>query len=120
MKAWIGKTLVVIGVAHSIVGLITFHPVLVSMLREGLVNTMALGQDPEREAAFWYFYSGFALMIVGGLVDRIERSEARLPRFLGWTFAVLTVLGLVVIPVSGFWLLIVPTVAMLRRGSRKK
>ena len=116
MKAWIGKTLVGIGVAHSMVGLVWFRPVLGILFDEGLFNTITLVQSPERESAFWFLFAGFALMIIGGLVNRIERLNGYLPPFLGWSFAVLTILGAMIMPVSGFWLLILPTIGMIRHS----
>jgi hypothetical protein len=119
MKTWIGKTLIGIGVVHSIGGFLFFRPILSVLLNEGLFNTITVGGDLGREAAFWFLFGGFALMLIGGLVDRLERFGEHLPAFLGWSFAVLTILGVIVMPASGFWLLIPPTAGMIRRSRRK-
>ncbi len=116
MKAWIGKALIVIGVVHSIGGFLFFRPTLSVFLTERLFNTITVGGEPVREAAFWFFFGGFALMIIGGLVDRLERLGERLPAFLGWSFAALIILGIIMMPASGFWLLILPAVAMIRHS----
>ena len=115
MKAWIGKTLIGIGIGHTIGGFWWFHPILSALFGEGLFNTISINVNPERETAFWFLFAGFALMIVGGLVDRLERLDETLPSFLGWGFAALTTVGAIIMPVSGFWLLIIPTIAMIRR-----
>ena len=115
MKAWIGKTLVGIGIGHTIGAFAWFHPILNTLLNEGLFNTITIDGNPERESTFWFFFAGFALMIVGGLVDRLEHLSENLPSFLGWGFAALTIVGAIIMPVSGFWLLIVPTIGMIRR-----
>jgi hypothetical protein len=115
MKAWIGKTLIGIGIAHSIGGFAWFHPILNTLFGEGLFNTIAVNGNLEREAAFWFLFAGFALMLIGGLVNRLERLGENLPPFLGWGFAALTTVGAIIMPVSGFWLLIIPTIAMIRR-----
>ena len=120
MKAWIGKTLIGIGVVHSIGGLLFFRPTLSILLNEGLFNTITVGGDLAREAAFWFLFGGFTLMIIGGLVNRLEYLGEHLPAFLGWSFAVLTILGVIIMPASGFWLLVLPTIAMIRRSSRNK
>lgn len=120
MKAWIGKSLVAIGIAHTIVGILLFRSVLAVLVKEGLINTIPLNAPPEREAAFWFLFSGFELLIIGSLVNRIECNKESLPSFLGWTLAVLTILGLIIMPASGSWLLIVPTVAMIHRGISHK
>ncbi len=92
MKAWIGKTLIGIGVVHSVGGFMFFRPTLGVLLNEGLFNTITVGGDPAREAAFWFLFGGFMLMIIGGLVDRLEHLGEPLPIFLGWSFAALTLL----------------------------
>jgi len=118
MKVWIGKTLVGIGIVHSIGGFMFFRPTLGVFLSERLFKTITVGGDPVREAAFWFFFGGFTLMIIGGLVDRLERLGERLPAFLGGSFVALTVLGIIMMPASGFWLLILPTVGMVHRNIR--
>ncbi len=115
MKAWIGKALIGIGVAHSIGGFAWFWPILGVLVDEGLFNTIVVNGNPEREAAFWFLFAGFALMFIGSLVDRLERLDEGIPLFVGWGFAVLTVLGAMIMPASGFWLLIIPTIGMIRR-----
>ncbi|MCP4539668.1 MAG: molecular chaperone GroEL [Chloroflexi bacterium] len=115
MKAWIGKALIGIGVVHSIGGFLFFGPILSALFNEGLFNTITVSGDIGREAAFWFLFGGFMVMIIGGLVDRLERLGEHLPAFLGWSFAALTILGAIIMPASGFWLLIIPTIGMIRR-----
>ena len=119
MKAWIGKTLVGIGLLHTVFGVVRFgfrQAVLGDMLREGLFNTIRSSvDDPLRAAAFWFFVVGFALMLIGSVIDRLERLGQPLPRSTAWGFACLTVVCLVVIPRSGFWFIIPPAVGMLYR-----
>jgi hypothetical protein len=118
MKAWIGKALFAVGVVHSIAGFLLFHPILGVLFNEGLLNTVAVYGDPERGSVFWFLFAGFALMIIGGLVDRLERLDGYVPALVSWGFTVLTLTGIVLMPVSGFWLLILPASAMLRRSYR--
>jgi hypothetical protein len=116
MKAWIGKSVFIIGILHSIFGLVVFRGILGGLLREGLLNTVDM--QPDRNAAFWFLFGGFALLIIGGLIDWAEKKKLALPSFLRWGFAVLTVVGCVIMPKSGFWLLIVPTVGLFLRGDK--
>ena len=110
MKVWIGKSVLLIGIAHSVFGFIVFRGILAELAGELLLNTVD-GQ-PDREAAFWFLFSGFALLIIGGLINWIEHKQAALPLFLKWSFLGITFLGCFIMPKSGFWLLIVPTVGM--------
>lgn len=114
--AWIGKWLFAVGVIHLSFGLAFMHEILTLLWSEGLWNTVN-GQPP-REAVFWFLCTGAVLLIVGVLVNQFEREGFGIPRFVTWTFAGLVVVGIVVMPISGIWLLIPPAVGMLLR-SRK-
>ncbi|MGD9367226.1 MAG: DUF6463 family protein [Desulfobacteraceae bacterium] len=110
MKVWIGKSVLVIGIVHSVYGFIVFRGILAELCRELLLNTVD-GQ-PNREAAFWFLFSGFALLIIGGLIHWVEQRRLAMPLFLKWSFLAITLLGCFIMPKSGFWLLLVPTVGM--------
>jgi hypothetical protein len=116
MKAWIGKSVLVIGILHSIFGFVVFRGILGDLVGEGLFNTVDI--QPDRNAAFWFLFGGFALLIIGGLIDWAEKKKLALPSFLKWSFAVLTVVGCVIMPKSGFWMLIIPTVGLFLRRSK--
>ena len=115
MKSWVGRSILVIGMLHTLVGVVAFHEVLFSILREGLFNTIPLNQQPERETAFWFLFTGLSLLIIGGLVVWIERNNMDTPAFLSWSFLSITTVGAIIMPVSGFWLLFIPTIGLFRR-----
>ncbi len=115
MKSWVGRSILVIGMLHTLVGVVAFHEALFSILREGLFNTIPLNQQPEREAAFWFLFAGFVLLIIRGLVVWIEHNTMDTPAFLSWSFLSITAVGAFIMPVSGFWLLLIPTIGLFRR-----
>ncbi len=115
MKSWVGRSILVIGMLHTLVGVIVFHETLFSILREGLFNTIPLNRQPERGAAFWFLFTGFSLLIIGGLVVWIERNRMDTPAFLSWSFLSITAVGVFMMPVSGFWLLLMPTIGLFQR-----
>ena len=112
--AWIGRWLVAVGVIHLSFGLVFMHDTLALLWSEGLWNTV--NGQPVREAVFWFLCTGIVLLVVGVLVNQAERSGVAIPRFVTWTFVGLVVVGVVVMPISGIWLLIPPVVGMLIRG----
>ena len=120
MRRWVGKTLVLIGILHSLFGLVFMGPVLKELASDGLVNTV--NGQPEREAVFWFLYTGFALILLGAVVDWIEARHAVVPLFLAWALLASTLVALVVMPASGFWLLLVPVAGMFthRKSSQAK
>ena len=113
MNAWIGKSLFAVGVIHLLFGFVFMRSILVVLWSEGLFNTVN-GQPP-REMVFWFLVTGLLLLIVGGLVDRLETSGLGIPKFLPWLFLVLVIVGIIVMPISGIWLLVPPVVGMFRR-----
>ena len=118
MKVWIGKSLIVIGTIHNIVGVMIGWEIFGQMISEGLFNTVVMQND--RHAAFWFLFAGFALMLIGALVDWCEKTVGKLPGFLGWSFLALAVSGAFIMPESGFWLVFVPTIALLIRNKKAK
>ncbi|MBW2075790.1 MAG: hypothetical protein JRI58_13785 [Deltaproteobacteria bacterium] len=114
MKAWIGKSIVAIGILHSIVGFVVFYDILSLLISERLFNTVTLNRQPDREAAFWFLFTGFAILIIGALVDWIERKNVGIPAFLSWSFLAVTAMGALIMPMSGFWLLLIPTAGLFR------
>lgn len=118
MKAWIGKWLIGVGVVHVLFGIVFMHSVLNVLWQEGLFNT--INGQPPREMVFWFLVTGFLTVIIGGLVDRFEKSGLGLPRFLAWSFLALVVVGIVIMPISGIWLLVPPTISLLVRLRSRK
>jgi len=113
MMAWIGKWLFAVGVIHLSFGIIFMHSTLAVLWSEGLWNTV--NGQPIREAVFWFLYTGIMLLVVGVLVNQAEGESLAISRFVIWSFAALTFIGVVVMPISGIWLLIPPVVGMLNR-----
>ena len=111
--AWIGKWLFAVGVIHSLFGIFFMHTTLAVLWSEGLVNTVN-GQPP-REAVFWFLCTGILLLVVGVLINLVERERRAIPRFVVWSFVALTIVGVVVMPISGIWLLIPPAAGMVVR-----
>lgn len=115
MTRWIGRSFIIIGILHSVVGFIAYREILIQILGEHLVNTISVSSEPDREAAFWFLITGFALMIVGALVDWIERRNIGMPAFLLWSFISITAIGVLIMPISGFWLFLIPIWGLFSR-----
>jgi hypothetical protein len=117
-----GKLLVSIGVVHTLFG-ITFgagvagplagRNLFAEVVAGGVVGT--IDSDPWRGLVFWFLFFGFMAMLLGQLMHRMERAGHELPRELGWLLGALTVVGIVLMPASGFWLVLPVALRMLRR-----
>lgn len=119
MKNWIGKAIAFIGVIHTTLGLVIFRKILQDLFSEGLFNTVNGQMD--REFFYWFTMFGVVLIIFGALVNWIEQTTGELPNWLGWTCFIFTVVLLIIMPISGAWLLLIPAIgAIIRRRRQSK
>ena len=103
-QRWIGRWLVVVGALHTLLGLIVFAAPLRELIGAGWLNVLG-SRDPMRSLAFWFLFGGVFICLVGYLIDWIERLPgAVLPRPVGWTLLITATVGVMLAPVSGFWL----------------
>jgi|CXWL01.1.fsa_nt_gi hypothetical protein len=115
-KRWIGRWIIAVSVLHTLFGLMAFTPVLRAMLSDGFWNSV--GADAMRGAVAWFLLTGGFMLICGLAVDACERSEGACAlRPSGWGLLVVTLITIVLMPVSGAWLLLPPAIAMVWRGS---
>ncbi|MGQ0542908.1 MAG: DUF6463 family protein [Blastocatellia bacterium] len=116
MRSWIGKSVIFIGIVHSVFGFVVFRSTLADLVNEGLVNTV--NGQPEREFAFWFLFFGFMAIIAGSLIDWCEKTFGALPGFLGWSLLTLTAALVILMPISGGWFLFIPAVGAILRFHR--
>lgn len=113
-KKWIGISIILIGILHLSVGLIFIGHIGLQLLQEGLFNTV--NGEPMREAFFWFMFGGLTMIIIGKLVGWYEEQEIDIPHFVGWSLLSLSLLVVIVMPISGGWLMLIPATALLRRN----
>mgnify|MGYP000400550248 CR=1 FL=1 len=106
--------LIATGVLHNAIGFIISAPVLGDIASEGFFNTVVMQHD--RNAAFWFLFSGFALILMGLLLLELRR----IPRTFAWALLTLNIIGVVIMPVSGLWLVLPQAVYMLRQNVGKR
>lgn len=107
-----GYWLIFTSILHFIGGFVFFPDPLAEIAQAGWWN--AVSPDPfnlnyEREAAFWYMMISPLLFILGMLCCWIEEQKLIMPAFVGWILLIVTIIGIVIMPVSGTWLLLVPS-----------
>lgn len=118
MRVWIGKYIAGVGIVHSVLGLVAFRTTFTNLIGDGLVNTV--NGQPEREFAFWFVVTGFVLVLLGAVIDRYERGGHSLPGFLGWALGTLALAGVLIMPISGWWLFFIPALALSRQSSHHR
>lgn len=115
-RTWIGHWLMGVAALHTLFAALVFGRVLLKIAERGLFNSV--GTDPMVGAAVWFVLFGFAFALFALAVTPLERTGQSAPlRKLGFGLLLLCGLGIVLMPASGFWLAIVPALAMLRKGA---
>jgi cytochrome c oxidase assembly factor CtaG len=110
---WRGRWLLGVSVVHTAFALVVFRAPLIAMARAGLFDTV--GEDPMLAAVAWFVLFGGALVVAALAIDQLESQGAPL-RSIGIATLAMTVLGIVWMPASGFWLAIPAAISMIRRG----
>ena len=107
MKIWrySGIFLIITGVLHTLVAIMMGKDAYMDIIRDGVFNAVA--DDYVRSFAFWFLVCGIFILIFGHVLHYYIRKEQKpAPLFFGYYLLVLSVLGCIVEPVSGFWLFI--------------
>ena len=112
MKRWIGRWLMVVAIIHTVVGVVIGADSLGGMLSDGIINSV--GEDMGRCAIAWFLLCGFSLFVMGFFVDWVEvNSNKVLPSGLGWGLLVIIIIGITLFPISGFYLILPPSIALI-------
>lgn len=114
-KIWIGRWTIFVAIGHTAVGLLVGGAVVLGVVRRGVFD--AVGQDPMTGMVVWFLLFGAVLALLGMAITALERSERfESARSLAIGIMLLTTLGVVLMPVSGFWLMYVAVFGLLRRA----
>src|SRR5687767_1742070 len=98
-----GHWYLAIGAVHTITGVALGWNELAGIARDGFFNTVPTYSV--RDELFWFLVAGLVIMLVGATCNWIERAAQREPpAFVAWSLLALSVIGVVLMPASGFWL----------------
>lgn len=117
MMRWVGRWIVLVGVVHCVLGAVIFFDPLSGIVRDGIWN--AVDGYSGRPLAFWFEFLGLFTILFGALVDWIEKNKERFPAFLGYGFLILTVLGIVTMPVGGGWLMVPAAIGLVLKRAKR-
>jgi len=113
-RIWIGHWLIAVAALHTLYAGLVFGNVFLTIGQRGLIN--GVGLDPLRGVAVWFLLFGVLLAVLGLAIVSLERSrQASSMRLLGWCMLFVCVLGIALMPASGFWLALPPTLALIRK-----
>ena len=112
-KIWIGRWLLGVAALHTVFGLVIGAPVLAGIAKGGVFDTV--GADPMVGVIVWFLFFGAIMALLGMAVTMLERAaHFHGARGLGIGTALLALAGVILMPVSGFWLAFPPAVALMR------
>ena len=112
-----GNLLIATGIFHNLIGFVIGWPVLTDIVRSGFINS--INEQMDRNATFWYLFSGFMMIILGKLMQHYLEADWKLPKWLGLSLLILSLIGCALMPVSGFWL-VVPQAILVISASWKR
>ncbi len=123
MKKISGYLLVILGILHVSLGAISGWQQIKSIFSYDVWN--ALGQQPQAicmkdipclqvNTIWWIILFGLMLVLFGVLCIWIEgKLQRTIPSFIGWLLLVISGVSAVLLPVSGFWLVMLVAFYML-------
>ncbi len=118
-----GYLLIAISLIHILVGIWIFGEPMADIWRKGIFNTVApnpLAPYFDREDAFWFMMFAPLLFVLGQLCCWACDRDISLPAFLGWNLLAIVIVGVVLEPISGFWLLILPACLIITASRQAK
>ena len=111
-----GNLLIATGILHNLVGVIMGWSVLIEIGASGFFNS--INNEMDRNAIFWFLFAGFMMIIMGKLMQHYLEADWNLPMWLGISLLALSLVGCIMMPVSGFWLVIPQAILII--NARKK
>lgn len=113
MTHWIGRWLMGVALLHSAIAIAVYSKTIVSIWQAGVFNTVA--GDPVIGAVVWSLLFGCVAFIGGLSVNALESASIPVPKTLGSCLLALAIVGVILVPVSGFWLLLPVAFTVLTR-----
>jgi uncharacterized protein DUF6463 len=101
-----GWLLMAVAALHAAFGLWVGRRAVLAMARDGFVN--AVDPHPDRSLVFWFLLMSPFLWIVGRLALWLASEGKRPPAWLGRSLLGVALACAVLMPASGFWLLVLP------------
>ena len=103
-----------VAIGHTVVASIFFGGSYRELLVGGLYDSV---KSAKSGMAVWFALFGVLLFIVGMLISDLERNNMRVPKSVGVALLMLTIVGVVLMPISGFWLMFPGIFAILYHRS---
>jgi uncharacterized protein DUF6463 len=112
IAAWV---LVVLGLGHTVVGLVGFKKPLAEAVSAGFVGQFV--GYPDRRTAFWFMIFGPLLVMVGHTaIHAAHASDRELLKVIGFYLLAISAIGSLAQPTSPFWAGLVSALVFIGAG----
>jgi hypothetical protein len=111
-----GYLWIFVSIIHGIGGVVLYSRQWQAIAQDGWFNAVAPNPFApifDREDAFWFIFLTPFIFLLGKLCLWLDRHELNLPMSFSITILTTVLTGLLLMPVSGLWLVLIPTVMML-------
>ncbi|MCX7219565.1 MAG: DUF6463 family protein [Burkholderiales bacterium] len=113
-KIWIGRWLILVALLHTLFAIVVFGKVFLDIVQRGVFDTV--GNDPMTAAAVWFLLFGAVLALMGMAIHSLEQNNNfTSARALGVGTLLLSLIGILLMPASGFWLALPAAFALMRK-----
>lgn len=106
---WRGRWLLGVAAVHTAFAAVVLQEPLRALVARGVVD--AVGDDPTLNGVTWFVFFGGALALAGLAIDALERLGAA-PRAAGVALLAMTAIGVILMPLSGLWLIAPPALSL--------
>lgn len=111
MKNWQGNWIIAVSAIHTLFAVVVFSADYRSLYDNGIFNSLSTDRSA---AAVWFFLFGQVLFIVGLLIKYFEKHiNHQIPVSISLNLLLLTLIGITIMPDSGFWLMFPPVISLL-------
>lgn len=116
--SWVGYWIVAVSLIHTIFALVVFKQGFLDLFANGIFD--AVGNDPNLGAVTWFTFAGFFLLCLGLAIIELEKREIAIPISLFGLLVFCTLFGVILMPESGFWLIMPALVGCFHKLERIK
>lgn len=118
-KTWIGYWIMLVALLHTIASFLFFMPAYQEIWQRGVVN--AIGRNLMPALGIWFLLFGVVLALLGLCVTSLEKHQAYdSARTLAVGLFLMSLLGVILMPDSGFWLMFPAAIALYRLNAKQK
>jgi hypothetical protein len=107
-----------VAIIHEVIAIAIYHRVILAVWQAGVFDTVV--GHPEIGAVVWSLLFGCVAFIGGLTVNALESASVAVPKNIGWCLLALAIVGVVLVPLSGFWLLLPVAFTVLTRKTDRQ